>query len=327
MTFVDDLMNNGWSVPPLTTHDHVRKYSATGDILSYKRCRRQYGFFGVRRYASSVAVQRYFGTLVHDVLDQINRDVRAGDPLPDEAGVRVLVQAAHDRLIAAGTRPFNAPQQRDRAVKLIWRFVDLLGLNFYSHVQDTEYRLERPLDTPATKQYILEGIVDVVSGSVSHVLALPYSTAPTDVEIWDYKSGAMPDKRTVEGQLELESYEFQMRVYLDLYRRQRGVAPARAVLAFLGELGDNAAWTAAAGDPRRIPQLFYVVPADAAAIQTAIHDFGSTVDSIEAELAKPYAQQWSAPTHPVDRATCDACDFRVSCPVYPDAGRQRTTPL
>jgi hypothetical protein len=222
----------------------------------------------------------------------------------------------------------SSAHESEKAGTPIWRFVDLLGLNVYSHVQDTEYRLERPLDTPTAKQYILEGIVDVVSGSVSHVLALPYSTSPTDVEIWDYKSGVMPDKRTVEGQLELEAYEFQMRVYLDLYKRQRGVPPARAVLAFMGELGDDAAWNAAAGRPATESAVVLRRAGGHCRYPgSEIDDFGNTVDSIEAELAKPYDQQWTAPAHPVDRATCDACDFRVSCPVYPDAARQRSRAL
>jgi hypothetical protein len=327
VTFADDLRNGGWSTPPLQTPDHVRTYSATGDILSYKRCRRQYGFFGVRRFASSIAVQRYFGTLVHDVLDQINRDVRAGALLPDEPTVEAMVKVAHDRLISTGIRPFNAPQQRQRAVRLIYRFVSLLGRAFYDHVRDTEYRLQSALPTPQKRQFILEGIVDVVAGSVSHDLALPYSTRDDDTEIWDYKSGALPDKRTATGRRELADYEFQMRVYLDLYGRQRKMRPARAVLAFLGELGDDDAWRLGAGDARRFPQLFYVVPTDDPAIARAIDDFGTTVDEIEAELFKPYSQQWAAPAHAVDDATCDACDFRLSCPKYGPAAKQLSAAL
>src|SRR5690349_658771 len=100
----------GWQTPARSAEPHIRRYSTTGDILSYKRCRRQYGFFGVRGFSGATNTQRYFGTLVHDVLDQINRDYRH-DPtmsLPDEDQVGILVDQAHDRLIRSGVRPFNA---------------------------------------------------------------------------------------------------------------------------------------------------------------------------------------------------------------------------
>src|SRR5690242_15574226 len=101
----------GWTVPELPEHHLVRAYSTTADILSFKRCRRQYGFFGVRRFSASTNTQRYFGTLVHDVLDQINRAQRSDESLPNREEVERLVEAAHDRLIRSGVRPYNAKQQ------------------------------------------------------------------------------------------------------------------------------------------------------------------------------------------------------------------------
>jgi hypothetical protein len=68
------LLNGGWPTPDRKTEAHVRSYSITADILSFRRCRRQYGFFGVRGFNSATSTQRYFGTLVHDVFDQISRD-------------------------------------------------------------------------------------------------------------------------------------------------------------------------------------------------------------------------------------------------------------
>jgi putative RecB family exonuclease len=298
--------------------------------LSYRRCRRQYGYFGVRGFASADATQRYFGTLVHDVLDQLNRQHRLGTAIPtDPAAVASLVheyvEKAHDRLTRTGVRTFKAADQRERAALLITRFVQLLGSAFFANVTETEYRLERALSTSTGRPYILEGVVDVLSGAASHALHLPFGTAPNDVEIWDYKSG----RRPAEDSAELETYVYQMLVYAELYRQQTGSYPARSVLVFLGELGNDSRWNAVAGEPARFQELFYAVDPVSGKIdvKTAIHDFGRTVDEIEAERSRPYEQQWRVPTHAVDIQTCDACDIRFSCPLFAAAVKQRNEPL
>lgn len=315
----------GWSAPALKAETHVRKFSTTGDILSFKRCRRAYGYFGVRGFSSATATQRYFGTLVHDVLDRINRDYRQSPskPLPGEADVKGLVAEAHNRLIRSGVRPYNAAQQQETAALLIHRFVDLIGPKFFPNVHQTEYRLERALRTHAGRDYVLDGIVDILSGAVAHALELPYSTSAGDVEIWDYKSGKMPKK----GSSELRDYEFQMKVYAELYHQQTGAYPARAVLVFVGELGDDSRWRLAGGAARRFPDLFYTVHPNPADVAAAMSDFHHTVEAIEAERSANYSLQWQAPAHPVDLNTCEACELRYSCPNFSDGRRQRGEPL
>jgi DNA helicase-2/ATP-dependent DNA helicase PcrA len=316
---------SGWTVPTASKTVHIRKYSTTGDILSYKRCRRQYGFFGVRGFSSATATQRYFGTLVHDVLDRINRDYRLQPArgLPDEAQIDDLVAEAHERLIQSGVRPYNARQQRKQAAKLIFRFVSSVGPHFFRHVRQTEYRLERALQTHTGRDYVLDGIVDVLSGSVSHALQLNVSTDPDDVEIWDYKSGRMPRKDSQE----LTDYTYQMRVYAELYRQQAGAYPARCVLVFVGELGDDRWWELSSGVARKFPDLFYIVQPNPSHIKKAIGDFHHTVELIEAEREAPFSQQWAPPSHEVDTATCEACEIRYSCGSFKDAVRQRREPL
>ena len=313
----------GWKVPDLADESHIRKYSTIGDILAYRRCRKQYGFFSVRGFSSATATQTYFGTLVHDVLDRVNRDYILKPALPDTARVSELVEQAHDRLIRSGIRPYNAKQQKERATKLIDRFVKLIGPNFFQYVQETEYRLERALKTPSGQDYILEGIVDVVSGAVSHALGLPYSTEPDDVEIWDYKSGSIPEK----GSLIMQDYEYQMRVYAELYCQQKGEYPARSVLVFVGELGDDKRWNLAAGNPSMFPHLIYPTHPNPKHINAAMSSFHKTVEDIEAERALPYAQQWDVPCHTVDEQTCEVCELRYSCDKFPNGATLRAEAL
>jgi PD-(D/E)XK nuclease superfamily protein len=313
----------GWSVPKVKNEVRIRSYSTTADVLAFRRCKRQYGFFGVRGFSSATSTQLYFGTLVHDVLDRINRDrhMAPSRALPTEEEIQQLVQEAHDRLIRSGVRTFNAPLMREKATRLIHRFVHLVGEQFFPHIRQTEYRLERALKTPVGRDYILEGVVDILSGAVSHALGLNFPTSETDEEIWDYKSGRMPAK----GAPELLDYEYQMQVYAELYRQQTGNFPARAVLIFLGELDDDDLWNMSkkGRGPGVFPRLFYPLHPSSTRVKAAMEDFHKTVELIEEERAKPYGQQWAAPNHAVDEQTCEACDIRFRCPNFAQASRQR----
>lgn len=49
------------------------RFSLTSDIISFRRCRRQYGFFGNDGFVPAQAVQVYFGQMIHQVLDRCHR--------------------------------------------------------------------------------------------------------------------------------------------------------------------------------------------------------------------------------------------------------------
>lgn len=323
MSFTDILTAGGWSTPPIKTEEHIRKYSTTGDILAYKRCKRQYGVFGVRGFAPSSDTQAYFGTLTHDVLDAINREYRATGQLPAVADIHTMIEQAHDRLWRSGVRPYNSKGQRERVELLITRFVELVGHAFFKHVQETEYQLERAMTTPSGQGYVLTGVVDVLAGAVCEDLGLSFSTDPDDVEIWDYKSGQKPDK----GDPTLRDYEFQMRMYARIFELRTGTPPARCVLVFLGELADDKRYSVAAGDASRFPGLFYPVVPEARHVNKVEADFHMTVDAIEAERAMAYGAQWAAPTTKVHEQTCEACDLRCNCDTFPKGRKLRSEPL
>lgn len=318
------VLGNTWSKPQTTEETRIRRYSTTGDILSYKRCRRQYGVFGVRGFVSATNTQRYFGTLVHDVLDQATRIWKDAKTLvTSQVEVESLVEQAHDRLIRAGIRPYGVSRQKEAAARLIYRFLKLVGHALIPNVQEAEYRLERSLTTSFGRDYILEGIVDVLAGPVSHELGIgSFSTEADDIEIWDYKSGRRPAKNSPM----MRDYEYQMRVYAELYRNQRGEYPARCILAFLGELG-KAPWDERTLDLSNYSSLIYVVDANPKHIGRAMDDFHNTVDEIEAERNLAYSAQWSAPEHEVENDTCVACELRYRCERFPQGQSQRKEPL
>src|SRR5205823_4642070 len=53
-----------------------RPYSVTADILAFRTCSRQYGYFKVRNYAPAQATQLYFGIVIHQVLDRVHHQFR-----------------------------------------------------------------------------------------------------------------------------------------------------------------------------------------------------------------------------------------------------------
>jgi hypothetical protein len=313
---------SGWSVPEVQTETRIRKYSTTGDILAFRRCRRQYGYFSVRGFSSTGITLRYFGVLVHDVLDQIRRDFDSTGLLPEAQEVAALVGEAHYRLVQSGIRPLSEREQREKAVRIISRFVRLVGPAFFPRVAQSEFRLECALKTHLGRPYVLEGIVDVVAGAVSHELGLPFSTRHDDIEIWDYKSEVMPHPRSRA----MRDYEFQMRVYAELFRQQTGSYPARCVLVFAGEL-DCDRWNNERPSLREFPRLVHVVAPTTDEMVEALTDFHHTVEAIEAERALPYADQWLAPDHEPGDETCPYCDLRFSCATFRFSATHRQIPL
>lgn len=319
------ILANEWSMPSMSEEARIRRYSTTGDILSFKRCRRQYGMFGVRGFVSATNTQRYFGTLVHDVLDHVTRKWKSDQILlTSESDVAELIEQAHERLIRSGVRPYGVSRQKETAGKLTYRFLQVVGSSLIPNVQEAEYRLERSLLTQSGRPYILEGIVDVLAGPVSHRLGIgSFSTEDDDIEIWDYKSGRRPAKNSSV----MRDYEYQMRVYAELYRNQRGEYPARCILAFLGELGKDP-WDPNDLDVVNWPKLLYVVDANPKHIAKAVNDFHDTVDAIEQERERPYSQQWLAPdADTVEHDTCAACELRFRCDGFKTGQGQRKEPL
>jgi hypothetical protein len=60
----------GISVPLLNNTVVKRRYSVTQDVVSFRRCARQYGAFNIHKYAPAQQTQTYFGTIIHQVLDR-----------------------------------------------------------------------------------------------------------------------------------------------------------------------------------------------------------------------------------------------------------------
>jgi len=287
---------SGLQVPPTQPVLIKRRYSVTTDIVSFQLCPRQYGHFAVRGYVPANAVQEFFGTVVHQVLDRAHAhfkgmlDSSTKGKLPTDQDVDRYFDEVQRALKARGIRAFI--DESNLARELVKRFNRIEGPTLYPRVKDTEHRIQNDQG-----QYILHGVVDVL---VNPALKNP---KPDQMEIWDYKATRFPGADMQKR----ERFDFQMLVYAELYQARNGVYPAKAVLYFMNEL---------AGDPApttRPANALYEVPLDPKRIQQAVNVFATTVQQIEQCHA---SDQWKPPPpkKTPGKETCDICDIRWSCP-------------
>lgn len=268
------------------------RFSLTSDIISFRRCRRQYGYFGNEGFVPAQAVQIFYGTIIHQVLDRCHRHYSGllGQPsgtFPTDTDIEVYFSEVQSALLAHGVRPVG-PNIATQAIELLKTFNRVEGPQLYPRVRDTEYRLEADQNN-----YVLRGVVDVLASGNGN-----------EIEIWDYKGANLPNLSDPS----LQDYIWQMCVYAELYRVKAGIYPTRAILYFLNELRVRS------GDPpitTRPIRAVYQVNFTTQLIQQALQQFDQTAQQI---IACKATQQWAAPTTPPDTGTCDICDIRWNCP-------------
>ena len=259
-----------------------RPYSVTSDILAFRNCSRQYGYFGVRNYAPAQATQLYFGIVIHQTLDRAHHQFRGmieGKPkgVPGNKDVEEYFHTITSSLRARGIRPYGANAEKAAKDYLI-RFNSKYGPDLYPRVVNTEQRLQADM-----KKFYLHGVVDVLATT-------PGNTE--ELEIWDYKGS----ERVDDDSPEMKNYEFQMRVYAELYKQKVGKYPVRAVLCFLAE--------------KSFDEMTKEITFDEVSTAIAMKTFVGTVAEIEVRREKG---DWSPPKVPPSVKTCGACDIRWDC--------------
>ncbi|MFB6200183.1 MAG: UvrD-helicase domain-containing protein, partial [Candidatus Nanohaloarchaea archaeon] len=265
-----------------------RRYSVTGDILSYRRCARQYGYFTQRDYSPAGEAQIFFGQVVHRTLDRAHQQYKGkieNKPpgIPDEDDIEEYFDQVSESLKAQGAYP-RSQKAEEKALEYVKEFNREKAEELYPQVKDTEHRLQTQTD-----DFVMEGTVDVL------VRPEDDDGDPSDWEIWDYKATSIPE----DHKADLDNYIYQMRVYAGLFKQKNGKLPSRAVLYFMGE-----------DDPDRAE---YKIDFDRKSIKDAMRIFESTVSEIEDHQEK---EEWPAPSDeekPSDE-TCSACDLRWDCP-------------
>jgi len=322
----------GISITPPGNNTVKRRYSVTQDVVGFRHCGRQYGEFRVHKYAPAHQTQLYFGTILHQVLDRCHahyhgildpatkgslpdngrtlsdkaienyfddvrqaRNAGATAPLPPSEIIKYFVEV-EDGLKSQGIRAIT-PDLRVKAVRLLQYFNALEGPALYPRVIDTEHRLQADCTS-----HILQGVVDLLVDSSTG------DQNPASLEMWDYKGTS----RVGLGAKELETYEFQMRVYARLYQMKHGVFPSKAILYFINELDGPTCPT------KRPVNAVLEVSLNPPGITTAMNEFNNTVTQIE--YARSVDQWYPAAPGQINEQDCAICDLRWDCPT-PNGGK------
>lgn len=290
------------------THATVRtRFSLTSDILSFRKCRRQYGYFGQDGYVPAQAAQIFFGQMIHQVLDRCHRHYSGlfnnypKGSIPTDLNIENYFDEVDKALRAHGVHPAS-PRVAEQAIQVLKTFNSLEGPLLYPRVIDTEYRLESE-----RKDFVLRGVVDV--------LATDDSGQP---EIWDYKGTDMPPLSSDE----LRDYEWQMSVYAELYKVKSGKYPGRAILYFINELKTRPGDMPITQRPARAIHIVDFMrdgkemDGTPILVRGALNAFDLTAADIK---TCKQSRQWDAPKGhdiPNDK-TCDICDIRWNCDSHP----------
>lgn len=284
-------------VPSSPSSPSRPRLSLTSDIVSYRRCSRQYGYFGNDGFVPAHAVQIFYGTIIHQVLDHCHRHYNglAGYPrgtMPTDSDLELYFGEVENALKSHGVRP-TTPAVRDKALAVLKTFNRIEGPTLYPRVFNTEYRLESDRGP-----YVLRGVVDVLASGPGS------GDDPGQMEIWDYKGTNMPPLSSQS----LQDYTWQMCVYAELYKVRSGVYPAKAILYFLNEL-----YVRPGDPPVTSPPLraVYEVIFTSVMINDALREFDTTARQI---IACQASRNWPNPTSNPEVETCDICDIRWNCP-------------
>jgi DNA helicase-2/ATP-dependent DNA helicase PcrA len=193
-------------------YDQKPLLSLTSHINMYRRCSRQYELFREREFAPSFAAQVFFGTVVHQTIEDIHRHVldERPDPLTDEL-VDQFFERNSELLRRRGIHPL-APNQREEARRHVHRYFDANEANL-DRVRDTEVEVTLEQDA-----YVLNGRIDLIQGDDG------------ELEMVDFKA-----QRRQESGEDFDHYRDQLALYHYLLEERYGERPKRAVLYFTGE--------------------------------------------------------------------------------------------
>lgn len=190
-----------------------KSFSFTNHLKVYETCPRQYQFFREYEFAPSRSAEIFFGSLVHQTIEDIHLWLLDGKSL---CLIRKAIPSMFDAnfrdLVNAGYRPIS-DAQREVAFSQV--------MNYFDQNQD---RMARVIDTEVDvslekEHYILRGRVDLLLGE------------DNKLEILDFKSQPRPR----EDERRLEHYHQQLLVYAHILEQRYGRHPERLTLYWTGE--------------------------------------------------------------------------------------------
>jgi DNA helicase-2/ATP-dependent DNA helicase PcrA len=201
-------------------------------VKVYETCPRQYQFFKEYAFVPSRSAEIFFGSLVHQTIEDIHRWVLEGQPAPDVAPrIPQMFQANFGGLVNAGYRPLN-DAQRELAYQQVMAYFD-----------QNQDRMQRVVATEVDvswekENYILTGQVDLLLGEDDRL------------ELLDFKSQPRP----AQDAGRLTHYRQQLLIYAHILEHRYGKFPERMALYWTGEARREDALMVFPYEPHKVDQ-------------------------------------------------------------------------
>lgn len=209
----------------------VKSFSFTNHIKVYETCPRQYLFFREYEFMPARSAEIFFGSLVHQTIEDIHRWVLDGQASKlVKMAIPGFFENNFRNLVNAGLRPIDE-QQRDTAYRQV--------MNYFDQNQDMIGRIvETEVDVSVEKEgrYILTGRVDLLVG------------VDDKLELLDFKSQPKPDP----GDPRAERYYQQLLMYAHILEQRYGKQPDRLALYWTGENNRQNALMTFPYDPAKV---------------------------------------------------------------------------
>jgi DNA helicase-2/ATP-dependent DNA helicase PcrA len=187
--------------------------SFTNHIKVYETCPRQYQFFREYEFAPSRSAEMFFGSLVHQTIEDVHKWVLEGRPIKDiGVDLDAMFFANFRNLVNSGLRPISEDQQQLARQQV---------QNYFSQNQDRMSQvIETEVDVSVEKEnYILVGRIDLLLGEDNRL------------ELLDFKAQPRPPQNARW----LATYQQQLLVYAHILEQRYGKRPDRLALYWTGE--------------------------------------------------------------------------------------------
>lgn len=191
----------------------IRKsFSFTSDLKVYETCPRQYEFFRFYQFTPSRSAEYFFGSLVHQSIEDIHRWAMDGQASSlTDVRIRELFDQNYQNLLIRGFRPIG-PVQRDQAFSQVEHY-------FVQNKSDFHRILETEVDVSVEKDdYILTGKIDLLLGGDGKLELLDFKSQPRPI---------VPDA--------ISSYYKQLCIYAHILETRDGKRPDRLLIYWTAE--------------------------------------------------------------------------------------------
>ncbi|MEM4202690.1 MAG: ATP-dependent DNA helicase [Candidatus Methanomethylicaceae archaeon] len=190
-----------------------KNYSFTGDLKVYETCPRQYQFFREYDFAPSRSAVIFFGSLVHQTIEDIHRIVLDGkmDILNDRT-IRDIFERTY-RFLATSDVRLIGEETKEAAFRQV--------MNYFSQNRERMRRIiDIEVDVSLEKEnYILVGKIDLLLGNDGKLELLDFKTSP----------------RPKDNQKFIDAYEHQLNTYAYILEQRYGERVDRLLLYWTSE--------------------------------------------------------------------------------------------